>query len=119
MTHENRRRYQALLGATSVDTSFIEFRLAGRLVAVAVCDLTNDGMSAVYTFFDPRLPQHSLGTYAIIKQLDYVRAMQLDWLYLGYWINGYDKMHYKINFSPLYGYIDATWQKLPSHRASA
>jgi arginine-tRNA-protein transferase len=82
-------------------TAFIEFRLAGRLVAVAVTDVCDTGLSAVYTFFEPELPRRGLGSYAILRQIELTRARGLPHLYLGYWIEGHPKMGYKARFHGL------------------
>ncbi len=112
MDHNDPDRYREFMVESSVETVFIEFRLEGKLVALSVCDLPEDGMSAVYTFFDPMLPQRSLGTYAILTQVEYVREMQLDWLYLGYWIDGCKKMSYKTQFRPIFGFVKKEWRLL-------
>lgn len=112
MDHSDPERYREFMVESSVDTAFIEYRLEGKLVGLSVCDLPEDGMSAVYTFFDPMMPKRSLGTYAILKQLDYVRDMQLDWLYLGYWIEGCKKMSYKTQFRPIFGFVKKEWRLL-------
>jgi len=91
------------------DTQFLELRLNGRLVAVAVTDMVSDGVSAVYSFFDPELQKRSLGSYCIMTQIDFVKALGLDYVYLGYWIENHQKMHYKTNFRPLQLYIDEQW----------
>ena len=114
MDHTDPERYKAFMVESSVETVFIEYRLEGKLVALSVCDLPNDGMSAVYTFFDPNMPKRGLGNFAILKQIEYVRNMQLDWLYLGYWIENCKKMSYKTQFKPMFGYIKKEWQ-LISH----
>ena len=112
MDHSDPERYREFMVESSIETAFIEHRLNNRLAAVSVCDLPEDGMSAVYTFFDPELKKRSLGTFAIMKQIDYVNRMQLDWLYLGYWIDGCKKMAYKTNFRPIFGYLNKEWQLL-------
>ena len=110
MDHRDPDRYREFMVDSSIETVFIEFRLDGKLVALAVCDLPDDGMSAVYTFFDPHMPKRSLGTYAILKQIEYVRDMELDWVYLGYWIENCRKMNYKTNFRPMFGYVNKEWR---------
>jgi len=110
MDHSDIGQYREFAIDSSVETVFLEYWLEYRLVGLSVCDLPDDGMSAVYTFFDPELKKRSLGTYAIIKQLDYVNEMGLDWLYLGYWIKDCRKMHYKINFKPMFGFINREWR---------
>lgn len=112
MDHSDPDRYREFMVESSVETVFLEYRLEGKLVGLSVCDLPEDGMSAVYTFFDPAYPKRSLGTYAILKQLEYVRDMGLDWLYLGYWIDGCKKMSYKTQFKPIFGFINKEWRLL-------
>ena len=70
-----------------------------QLLFVAVTDVVDGGLSALYTFFDPALHQRSLGTYAILQQIEQAKQLGLKWLYLGYWIAGCQKMSYKANFS--------------------
>lgn len=93
--------FSHFLAAPWSPTTFLEFRLAGRLVAVAVTDTCETGLSAVYTFFEPELPRRSLGTYAILRQIELARARGLPHLYLGYWIEGHPKMGYKARFRGL------------------
>lgn len=82
-------------------TSFLEMRLHGRLLAVAVTDFTANGLSAVYTFFDPDEAVRGLGTYAILRQIELARERGLTQVYLGYWIEHHPKMDYKARFRPL------------------
>ncbi|MEI9899358.1 MAG: arginyltransferase [Hyphomicrobium sp.] len=70
------------------------------LKAVALCDLLSDGISMVYSFYDPGIDQMSLGTYMILEHVGYARTLGLPYLYLGYWINGSRKMNYKMRFQP-------------------
>jgi arginine-tRNA-protein transferase len=70
------------------------------LKAVALCDLLSDGISMVYSFYDPTTDQMSLGTYMILEHLEYARRLGLPYVYLGYWINGSRKMNYKMRFQP-------------------
>ena len=81
-------------------TRFLELRLQGRLLGVAVTDVTDDALSAVYTFFDPEQQTRGLGTFAILAQVDWARCLALPYLYLGYWIAGHPKMDYKRRFRP-------------------
>ena len=92
------------------DTQFLEFRLDGKLIAVAVTDIVSDGVSAVYSFFEPEMTKNSLGTYCVLKQIDYARELGQDYVYLGYWIEDHAKMRYKNNFKPLQLYRDEQWQ---------
>ncbi len=95
------------------DTQFLEFRLDGRLVAVAVTDLVSNGLSAVYSFFEPEMAKSSLGTYCVLQQIEYAKTLGLDYVYLGYWIKDHPKMLYKSNFRPLQIFHDNKWQLLP------
>lgn len=103
--------YINFLTSSWCDTAFVEFRLEDKLVAVAVTDFIIDGASAFYTFFDPDLPKRSLGTFAILKQIELTRNYGLSWLYLGYWIEESPKMRYKTRFSALEAYR-SNWHKL-------
>ena len=94
------------------DGRFLEFRVAGRLVAVAVTDLADRALSAVYTFYDPAESVRSLGTFAILQQIDWARREGREHLYLGYWIEGHPKMDYKRRFSPLEAFDGRGWQPL-------
>jgi len=87
-------------------------RLEGRLVGLAVCDQMDSALSAVYTFFDPDLQQRSLGTFAILLQLEHARQQQLYYVYLGYWIKASAKMSYKSEFRPLELLINRRWTLL-------
>jgi len=88
---------------------FIESRLNGKLLCVAVVDFLNAGPSAVYTFFDPAEHKRSLGTYAILQQVWLARLYNKEHLYLGYWIDGHPKMEYKSRFSGLEVFQQDNW----------
>lgn len=83
------------------------------LLAVAVTDMSPNGLSAVYTYYDPEMPSRSLGTQAILQQLLWARSSGLPHLYLGYWINGHAKMDYKRKFRGLEAFDGQHWQPLP------
>jgi arginine-tRNA-protein transferase len=70
------------------------------LVAVSLCDRLSDGISMVYSFFDPDITTRSLGTYMILEHVEFARKLGLPYVYLGYWIKGSSKMDYKTRFSP-------------------
>lgn len=106
--------YIGFLTAPNVKTIFHEFRQKDQLVAIAVADHTPNGLSAVYTFFDPNYTHLGLGTYAILWLIQHARELGLPWVYLGYWIRDCRKMSYKTRFKPCEGYIDNTWQKIKS-----
>ena len=90
-------------------TLFIESRLNERLISVTVADYLIDGLSAVYTFFDPEEDKRSLGTHAILQQIWFTQVYQLPYVYLGYWIKGHPKMDYKNNFQGLQTYQQNQW----------
>ncbi|MCB1802343.1 MAG: arginyltransferase [Gammaproteobacteria bacterium] len=104
--------YMAFLRADWCDTQFIEFRSGGRLLAVAVTDVLDIGLSAVYTFFDPAEQARSLGTYAILQQIVRARDLGLPHHYLGYWIRDSRKMAYKTRFRPLELWREGAWQRI-------
>ena len=91
---------------------FARFYEGDTLVAVAVFDLLDDGLSAVYTFYDPDCEARGLGKFAILWQVEYARAENLRHVYLGYWIKNCAKMNYKIQYRPLQLLIDQRWLTL-------
>ena len=102
--------YMDFLTASWADTSFIEFRRERNLMGVAVIDHLEDGLSAVYTFFDPDLEDLSPGRYAILKEIELTAQLGLQWLYMGYWIKDCRKMSYKAEYIPHQKFIDGQWQ---------
>lgn len=110
MDHDDRDQYTHFLLQSNVDTYLMEFREAGELRMVSVIDQVEDGLSAVYTFFDPDLLQRSLGVYNVLWQIELARSLGLPYLYLGYWIEHSRKMAYKSQYQPLQGLIDADWR---------
>ncbi len=102
--------YNDLINSHWCDSELLEFRREQQLVAVAVMDKLSDGLSAVYTFFEPELANLSLGILAIQHQIALLRQRRLKWLYLGYWNSESQKMSYKTHFQPLQYFIDGQWQ---------
>jgi arginine-tRNA-protein transferase len=92
-------------------TRFIELRRDGRLLAVAVTDYCEAGLSAVYTFYEPDEGSRGLGTFAILRQIEVARERGLEYLYLGFWIAGHVKMDYKIRFRPIEILRNGLWQR--------
>ena len=115
MENPGKEDFQQFLFNDWCDTQFLEFRLDQKLIAVAVTDIVSNGISAVYSFFDPEMKQRSLGTFCILQQIEYAKTQQLDYVYLGYWIENHPKMHYKKNFKPLQLYLDERWQTADHH----
>lgn len=105
-------QYEAFLTSEWGVTQYLEFRLKGRLIGVAVCDQLEDGLSAVYTFYDAEDRQRSLGVFAILAQIEKAKSMGLMNLYLGYWIKQCDKMRYKTQYRPLELLINRRWMRL-------
>lgn len=105
--------YLGFLQTDWCPTTFLEFRLDGTLLAVAATDWVDDGLSAVYTFFDPDCAARSLGSYAILRQIALARSQGLSHVYLGYWIRDSRKMTYKVDFRPAELWLDGRWQRLP------
>jgi len=94
------------------DTRFVEFRAGEKLVAVAVIDVLEHGLSAVYTYFDPAETRRSLGTYVILWEIEETRRLGHSWLYLGYWIRECPQMRYKDQFSPLERFHEGAWGRV-------
>ena len=100
MDEDDEGQYRQFLLTSRVDSRLVEFRLpCGKLQMVSLIDLVDDGISAVYTFFDPEA-KGSLGTYGVLWQIEYCRQQGLPWLYLGYWIQESRKMAYKNQYKP-------------------
>ena len=112
MDQDSREQYRHFLLQSNVDSKLIEFRDAAALRMVSIVDELHDGLSSVYTFFDPDVPGASFGTYNILWQIELCRKLDLPYLYLGYWIGLSRKMAYKIQFQPMQGLIDGRWQSL-------
>lgn len=110
MANPAKEEFEQFLYCDWCDSQFLELRLDNKLVAIAVTDIVSDGLSAVYSFFDPDMHKRSLGTYCILKQIEHAKNLGVDHLYLGYWIENHNKMHYKNNFKPLELYVDEQWQ---------
>ena len=113
MDQDSNEQYAHFLLQSRVDTRLIEFSRDGVLCMVSIIDVLNDGLSSVYTFYDPDLRSASFGTYNIIWQIAQCVANRLPYLYLGYWIRDCPKMSYKARFKPLQGLIAGQWQSLP------
>lgn len=99
--------YVAMVEDTAVRTHIIEYRVKptdggpGDLVACALVDLMNDGLSLVYSFYDPTTTRRSLGSFVILDHIRQATLTSLPYVYLGYWVRGSEKMAYKVRFSPI------------------
>jgi arginine-tRNA-protein transferase len=97
--------YSMMIEDSHVDTRLVSYRLPsaigwGPLAATCLTDVLEDGLSMVYSFFDPSEPQRSLGAYMILEHVARARALGLPHLYLGYWVEGSKKMGYKAQYLP-------------------
>jgi len=113
MDQDSREQYQHFLLHSNVTTDLVEFREAGVLRMVSLVDRLADGLSSVYTFYDPDVRGASYGTYSILWQMERCRMLGLPYLYLGYWIAESRKMAYKATFRPIEGLVGGVWRRLP------
>ena len=109
MDNDEREQYAGFLLQSTIDSRIIEFADSGVLRMVSVIDVLDDGLSAVYTFYDPDLPQASFGTYGVLWQISQCLANRLPYVYLGYWISACRKMAYKADFRPAQILCDGLW----------
>ena len=99
--------YVAMVEDTAVRTHLIEYRIAatdggpGDLVACALVDAMSDGLSLVYSYYDPTLGRRSLGSFVILDHVHQAARSSQPYVYLGYWVRGSEKMDYKVRFSPI------------------
>ena len=103
--------YAVMVEDTHVDTHLIEYRLReegsgldkrpkGQLLGVALTDFMSDGLSMVYSFYDPEMEKRSFGSFMILEHIRRTVSLGLPHVYLGYWVKGSRKMHYKTRFQP-------------------
>jgi arginine-tRNA-protein transferase len=112
--------YRAMVEDTPITTALVEFRdPSGRLVAGCLTDWLSDGLSAVYSFYDPAQPRRSLGTAAILWLVQRARQVGLPYVYLGYWVPESRKMAYKARFRPSEVLVGGTWRPVEAHAALA
>jgi arginyl-tRNA--protein-N-Asp/Glu arginylyltransferase len=105
--------YRSMVEDTPIDTRIVEFRSATRaLLAACLVDRTDDGYSAVYSFYDPAEMRRSLGSYVVLWLIERAAAQDLPYVYLGYWIGESEKMAYKARFTPLEQLGPRGWEKL-------
>jgi len=132
--------YQAMIEDSVVDSFLTEYRLPRRaapsasidrdvpvskltatpfqslkrtdLIGVALCDRLSDGISLVYSFFDPLMVTRSMGSFMILETIEYAKALELPYVYLGYWVKGSPKMDYKVRFLPQDHLVHGEWVRV-------
>jgi arginine-tRNA-protein transferase len=107
-----RQQFESFLTREWGVTHYYCFYASEKLIAVAVVDVIDAGLSAIYTFFDPDMTARSLGVYAVLWQIEQARTLGLASVYLGYWIKQCRKMAYKINYRPVELLISGRWVAL-------
>ncbi|TAN79144.1 MAG: arginyltransferase [Gallionella sp.] len=130
MDNDDHESYRNFLLQSHVDSLLVEFREPsdrtdgtashsagpasgqGALRMVSVIDLLGDGLSSVYTFYEPDLPRARLGVYNVLWQIELCRKLGLDFVYLGYWIERSRKMAYKTGYRPAQGLVDGVWRAI-------
>jgi len=105
-------QFKSFLVDARPETSFYEFRESGQLLAIAVADEIENGLSAIYTFFDTCVSNKALGVFAILWLVDEARKQKLEFLYLGYWIKESPKMNYKSEYKPIEFYVNNKWSEI-------
>ncbi len=111
--------YVSMIEDTTVDTSIVEYRTRdpetglGTLRAASLTDRLDDGLSMVYSFFDPLAEERSLGTYMVLDHVTRARTLGLPYVYLGYWVADCRKMAYKMRFRPIEALGLDGWRTVP------
>lgn len=113
MAEDDRQQYSDFILKSTMESWLAVFREPDQtLRMVSLIDRLDDGLSAVYTFFDPQPANASFGTYNVLWQIELCRRLRLPYLYLGYWVQECRKMAYKTNFQPLERLSQGRWQRL-------
>jgi arginine-tRNA-protein transferase len=115
MDQDSREQYQHFLLHSNVSTDLYEFHSQVGLEMVSLVDKLADGLSSVYTFFNPSHEGDGLGTFGVLWQIERCVELHLPYLYLGYWIADSAKMAYKAKFRPLEALVRGVWRELPQN----
>ncbi len=111
--------FASMINETAVESNIIEYRTGitsisnGKLIAVALIDILDDGLSMLYSFYDPEYDRRSLGTFMILDTISRAKTQRLPFVYLGYWINESSKMAYKSKFRPQQRISTQGWDRMP------
>jgi leucyl-tRNA---protein transferase len=108
------KQYQDFILCQWMNTQFLDFYdpITRKLVACSVFDQMQQGLSAIYTFFDPEYSKYSLGRLAILKLIEQAKQSKLAYIYLGYWIKNCKKMSYKGEYRPIECFVNDEWVRL-------
>jgi leucyl-tRNA---protein transferase len=106
--------FAAMIEETPIRSRVIEYLSPDQqdLIGVCLTDVLSDGVSMVYSFYDPNYPRNGLGNYIILDHIEIARAAGLPYVYLGYWVPGSQKMDYKAKFSGLEVYMGGDWHRM-------
>ena len=104
--------FKSFIYKSPVETRILDFfDMKNKLIGTILLDVLSDGLSAVYSFYDPNLNKNSLGKLMILKAIMEVKKLKLDYLYLGFWIKESQKMNYKLNFNNIELFKNGSWEK--------
>lgn len=106
----SREQFRSFLVEGATDSWFLKIRLDNELIALAAIDVLDDGLSAIYTAYNPAFEDRSPGTLAVLWQIQEARRRKLPHLYLGYWIRECRKMNYKTRFQPMEALRNNRWR---------
>mgnify|MGYP001383613327 FL=1 len=116
MSGMSEAEFTSMIEETSVNTVFCKYSLqnneSSAIIGASLTDIIEDGLSMVYSFYEPEFKELSLGKYMILDHINLAKEMNLPYLYLGYWVEGSEKMQYKSQYEPLEVFVDGKWQLL-------
>lgn len=116
MADMDMHEFAAMIEETPVRSRVVEYYRPGprehELVAVCLTDILSDGLSMVYSFYEPDLTRDSLGSHIILDHIAMARDAGLPYVYLGYWVPGSPKMDYKVRFQPLEIFLEGRWTRM-------